>query len=374
MTLPQSFEGKFDGKTIFVTGHTGIIGSWLSLWLKKIGANVIGFSKEIHRPSLFDEINLENDVKHITGDINNLDEIKLHISNFKPDIVFHLAAQPLVIESYKKPIETIQTNVMGTANILESIRYVKSVKVCIVMTSDKCYANREIDYAYKESDPLGGHDTYSASKGAAELITSAFRSSFFNSNKIQDHNISVSSVRAGNVICGGDWAKDRIIPDCIRALIENKPILIRYPNSIRPWQHVLEPVSGMLCLASKMLDNPSKFADAWNFGPEITRQKVSVRELAEIVIKKWGGGSLEIDKEKLQEKHEANLLMLDSSKAINQLEWFPVFSLQEAIDATVAWYQSFVKKDDMKKVTYNQIETYVEKAKEMNISWAHSSV
>lgn len=362
------FEHQFKGKKILVTGHTGIIGSWLSLWLTKIGAKVVGFSNEVYKESLFELGNMSELLEHIEGDINDFDKIKQVILENKPEIIIHLAAQPLVIKSYEIPIETFQTNVIGTANVLQVIREAH-VRNAIIMTSDKCYENKETDYAYKETDPLGGHDPYSASKGAAELITASFRNSFFSSEKVPEYKTDISSVRSGNIIGGGDWAEDRIVPDCIRSLVNKKTIRIRNPQSIRPWQFVLEPISGIFSLLTKMIQEPGKYSSAWNFGPSLNNKKVTVKELVEKVIQNWGEGNWE-NVQKKDENHEANLLILDATKAITSLGWKPVFSTDDAVSKTISWYKAHSENKDIREFSLRQIEEYEQKAKEKNLEWA----
>jgi CDP-glucose 4,6-dehydratase len=374
MEHKETFDRTFDGKTIFVTGHTGFIGTWLITWLHNLGAKVVGFSLDIPtKPSMFEILDLAKDITHIMGDVKNSTHLEKCMSEFKPDMVFHLAAQPLVRLSYEKPVETFQTNVMGTANVLESIRKIPSVKVCIVMTSDKCYENREVQYAYKENDPLGGHDPYSASKGATELVVLSYRKSFFTKINKKGYQVGISTIRAGNVIGGGDWAEDRIVPDCIRSLMSKKDIQIRNPNSIRPWQFVLEPISGMLFLAMKMWKNPSHFSGPWNFGPPLSSPKNTVKELVLQIIDEWGEGKwIDVSQQSTIPPHEANLLMLDSTKAETLLGWSPVYNLKEAITKTMSWYNSYVDKpSQIKDFTKNQIQNYAKKAKQMNIMWAN---
>jgi len=377
INFTEFLKKKFKNKTVLVTGHAGFMGTWLSLWLHALGAQVIGYS--IEQPndhSIFNAISLENKITHVNGDVNDFSKINNCFRTYNPEFIFHLAAQPLVQESYIKPVETFQTNIMGTANLLESIRNSQSVTSCIVVTSDKCYENREIDYAYKENDPLGGYDPYSASKGAAELVTASYRNSFFNSHGIDKHKVSISSVRAGNIIGGGDWAKHRIVPDCIRSLIKKQKIPVRNPNAIRPWQYVLEPIFGMLLLMSKMTKEPEKFAQAWNFGPNISKNKVTVKELVSKIISEWGEGEwYDASKETSNLPHEANFLMLDSNKAKKLLGWLPVYTITETIVETSAWHREYVNKNsNMYEFSVNQINKYIQKAKHMNISWAHSSV
>ena len=367
--MSDIFESVFKNKTVFVTGHTGFIGSWLVQWLSDLGANVVGFSLEPPtNPSLFESIKLEKKLVHIIGNVNDQSKLEKSIQEHTPKFVFHLAAQPLVKTSYDQPVETIQTNVIGTTNLLESIRKTSSVKVCVIITSDKCYENKEINYAYKETDALGGYDPYSASKAAVELVTSSYRNSFFNPNNFAEHGISLSTSRIGNVIGGGDWAKDRLVPDIVRSLSTNHEIHIRNPMAVRPWQHVLEAISGLFCLSKKMYDEPTSFAQPWNFGPLLDNENLTVSQLNSQIISEWGSGNYNNTSQ--DEPHEANLLMLDSSKAINKLNWHPVYSIKEAITKTITWYKEyFTNKDNMEKFTQDQILEYVEQAKKMNLDW-----
>lgn len=368
MTSQELFENFFSGKTVFVTGHTGFIGSWISLWLKSLGANVIGYSIDIPtKPSMFEIIELKNSITHIVGDINNLQKLQNTLSEFKPSVIFHLAAQPIVRTSYEKPIQTLETNIIGTANLLESIRNISSVRSAVFLTSDKSYKNLEKNYAYTEDDPLGGHDTYSSSKAAAELIISSYRDSFF--HRIKDEfSIGIASVRAGNVIGGGDWGKDRLMPDCINSLLSKKKILIRNPDSVRPFQHVLEPIYGILKLSQKLYENPKNFSSSWNMGPNLSKEKTHVSKFVDKVIEKWGSGEWKnISNSSL--KHEAKLLMLNSSKAKKFLDWETNLTFDESISKTVSWYVAFNEnKLDMNKFTLSQIEDYLKKTKHMNTS------
>ena len=359
--MQKEFAKIFKGKTVLVTGHTGFIGTWMSLWLSLLGSKVIGFSDSIPtNPSMFETIHVQNDIHHIIGDVNNISQIRSIIKKRKPDIIIHLAAQSLVRESYSDPSKTFQTNVIGTLNVLESIRN-SSVKSCIIMTSDKCYLNKNSGQAFIENDPLGGNDPYSASKGAAELVTHAYRNSFFKQN-----NVGIATIRAGNVFGGGDWAKDRLIPDCIRSLILGKKIMIRNPNSVRPWQFVLEPISGIFYLLEKLNKNPNQFSEAWNFGPNISSKKLRVGELVTNVINEWGEGKWMKDS-KSNKYHEANSLMLNSSKAKRLLNWKPIYTINESTAETVEWYHKYREnKEDMKEFTIKQIMRYVTKAENMN--------
>jgi len=368
------FDRIFNRKTVFITGHTGFIGSWLSLWLQSCGAKVVGYSLDpLSNPSMFEIIKLENYISHIFGDIRDLSHLSNCLSKYEPEFVFHLAAQSLVGVSYQIPLETLMTNIIGTANVLEAIRNQKNIKACIVMTSDKCYENREQNCAFKENDPMGGYDPYSASKGAAELVTTCYRNSFFNPSEISEHHTSIATIRAGNVIGGGDWSDDRIIPDSVRSLISKKPILVRNPNSIRPWQHVLEPVSGTLCLARKMIDGPNEFAEAWNIGPKSTNNITTVKKLVSTIINEWGEGSWEDISKKNDQIHEANFLSLDSTKAMSRLDWKPIYSINEAISKTISWYNVYYnKKQDMLSFTISQIEDYIKKASQIGVGWVNS--
>ena len=372
MNTNIEFVKLFKNKTIFMTGHTGFIGSWLSFWLTSMGSKVVGYSLEPPtNPSLFDTLGLKDSLTHIIGDVNDKTKLYESIVTSNPDFVFHLAAQPLVTQSYEKPIETFQTNIMGTANLLDSMKQMSNISVCIVFTSDKCYENRETNHAYTENDPVGGHDPYSASKGSAELIVQSYRNSFFKSSN-DEQSTSIATIRSGNVIGGGDWAENRIVSDCIKSLINDKPIPLRNPQSIRPWQHVLEPISGIFCLAKKMWEDRISYSEPWNFGPDITNT-MNVKELVEQIINEWGMGSWE-DISHNDAPHEAKSLMLDSSKAKKSLDWNPVYSTKEAIEQTTRWYKEYYEKNvDMKDFTLSQIVHYVKKAEQLNIIWAKNT-
>ena len=372
MSLEHLFNGIFKNKTILVTGHTGFIGSWLVLWLQSLGAKVIGYSLEPPtKPSLFETLGLENEIIHIIGDIQDKQNLSDNIEKHKPEIVIHLAAQSLVRASYEDPSETFQTNILGAVNILDSIRKLDYVKACVIMTSDKCYQNLNSNHFHKETDPLGGNDPYSASKGAAEIITNSFRNSFFNTEKNHDKSTGIASVRAGNVIGGGDWARDRIIPDCITALTTDKKIRVRNPLSIRPWQFVLEPISGILWLSSKLYTNPKTYSTAWNFGPNQTN-KITVEKIVQNIIKIWNRGDwVDVSKESKDQSIESVSLLLDSTKALNSLEWKTIYSLETAINETISWYKSYYNNDAlMRELSINQIKHYSKKANQISITWA----
>lgn len=334
------FENFYNGKKVLITGHTGFKGSWLSIWLHELGAQVVGIAKNPNTSKdNFVLSNISEKITSLIGDIQDIEYIKQVFAKFQPEIVFHLAAQPLVRLSYEFPVETYNTNVMGTINILEAIRATKSVKVGIMITTDKCYENKEQIWGYRENESMGGHDPYSSSKGAAEIAIASWRMSFFNPEEYKKHGKSIASVRAGNVIGGGDWAKDRIIPDCIRSLEERKPIEIRFPNAVRPWQHVLEPLSGYLLLASKIWNEPTKYCEGWNFGPKI-ESIVTVWEMASKVIKEYGEGQL-LDFSDSSALHESKLLMLDISKAKFKINWEPKMNIDQTISLTIDWYKKY---------------------------------
>lgn len=350
----------FINKTILVTGHTGFKGSWLSIWLKELGAKVIGYSLDPYtKHDNFVKCGLSNKLNDIRGDIRDFDHLNKIFNKYSPEFVFHLAAQPLVRDSYLTPKETYDVNIGGTVNILENCRLSKSVKVIINVTSDKCYENRELKRGYCEKDRLGGHDPYSSSKGCSELITSAYRRSFFKPDLITNHGKALSSVRAGNVIGGGDWRTNRIIPDCIRDLENGKEILIRNPDAVRPWQFVLEPLGGYLILAAKIGENPEKYSGAWNFGPEKSSM-IPVKKLADLVIKYWGKGSWRSKSEK-SKMHETQLLYLNIEKVKKELGWIPLLSVNEAVENTIQWYLSYRKYNNMYDFCKKQIFDYMEK-------------
>ncbi len=366
MELKNILLKTFKGKTILITGHTGFTGGWLALWLDLLGANVIGFSFDIPTiPSFFQEVGLRERVTDLRGNILDANAAKEVIVKYSPEFIFHLAAQPLVRYSYKHPIETFSTNVMGTANVLEAIRLQNQPAVCICITSDKCYENREWDYAYRENDPLGGDDPYSASKAAAELIIESYRKSYFQI-PVGKSLVALSSARAGNIIGGGDWSTDRIIPDCIRSLASKDVIQVRNPKAIRPWQFVLDALNGYLCLAVRMKENPASYSEAWNFGPFHTNS-IEVGKLVEVVCREWGSGRwIDASKELEKQVHEATFLKLDVAKAISRLGWRPVYSLDETVRNTIAWYNNYYRKGiDSYEFSLNQIEEYMFKAKKI---------
>jgi len=324
------------GRRVFLTGHTGFKGSWLALWLQQLGADVTGYAlaPETERPSLFEAARVENGMRSMLADVRDLDALSRAMREARPEIVLHLAAQSLVRRSYAEPVSTYATNIMGTVHLLESCRQAPSVRAVVVVTSDKAYENREWPHAYRESDAMGGHDPYSSSKGCAELVTAAYRTSFFGSD-----GPGIASARAGNVIGGGDWAEDRLIPDLIRGFTEGRTVPIRSPGATRPWQHVLEPLRGYLILAERLATGPRDVAEGWNFGPT-DRSVVTVRVVAEGVARRWGGGELAFGSGG-DGLHEATFLGLDWGKARARLGWVPLLELEEAIDLTVGWYRAY---------------------------------
>jgi len=348
--MNQSF---WKGKTVFLTGHTGFKGGWMAHWLYELGASVYGFSLEPPtQPNFFTEIQLQKRLTQSTfGDIRDLAELTSALKQTKPDIIIHMAAQTLVRESYNIPVETFAANVMGTVNLLEAARQVGTAKAIVNITTDKCYENKEWLWPYRENDRLGGHDPYSASKACAEIAAAAYRNSF-----LADANIHLASVRAGNVIGGGDWATDRLIPDFLRALDAGETLKIRSPNAIRPWQHVLEPLSGYLLLAEKLYTEGRTFAEAWNFGPNEEDAK-SVGWIVNQLCAQIPGARWET--ENVKQPHEAGLLKLDISKAKAKLGWAPRWNLETALSKTVEWHQAWRNQEDIAEVTSSQIQAYI---------------
>jgi CDP-glucose 4,6-dehydratase len=345
------------GRRVLITGHTGFKGSWLSLWLHRLGAEVTGFALPPPTdPSLFEQARVAELVRHVAGDVRDLATVEQVIQETRPDVVFHLAAQPLVRYSYDEPVETYATNVMGTVHVLDACRRAASVQAVVCVTSDKCYENREWDRAYRENDAMGGHDPYSSSKGAAEIVVSAYRRSYF-----QD-GARVASARAGNVIGGGDWAQDRLVPDIIRALIAGQPPLIRSPQSVRPWQHVLDALGGYLLLAEKLLEGGDLYSSGWNFGPAETDTR-PVAYVADQLLSAWGAKGWDSPAE--PQRHEAVQLRLDSAKARAELGWLPVLSLDEALAQTAEWHKQVHGGADPREVTLREIGDYMDKAGSM---------
>jgi len=344
-------------KRVLLTGHTGFKGSWLSLWLQSMGARVVGYAlAPPTNPSLFEVADVGNGMTSIMGDIRDLDQLHAVVATHQPEIVIHMAAQALVRHSYVAPVETYSTNVMGTVNVLEAVRRTRSVRAVVNVTSDKCYENREWSWGYRENEAMGGYDPYSNSKGCAELVTAAYRNSYFHPEKYAEHGVAIASGRAGNVIGGGDWADDRLIPDTLRAITEGKPVNIRNPHAVRPWQHVLEPLSGYLLLAQKLHEEGAAFAEGWNFGPQAEDAK-PVQWIVENLTTAWGdGASWLLDGG--DHPHEAHYLKLDCSKANGQLHWYPQWRLERALNAIVEWHRAHLDGQDMRTATIRQIDAY----------------
>ena len=349
MTVNPTF---WRGKRVFLTGHTGFKGSWLALWLQSMGAHVVGYAlAPPTNPSLFEVAEVGKGMTSVIGDIRDLAKLQAVFAEHCPEIVIHMAAQPLVRYSYQNPVETYATNVMGTVHVLESARHTPSVKAVVNVTTDKCYENYEWLWGYREDEPMGGHDPYSNSKGCSELVTSAYRRSF-----LQDQGIAVASARAGNVIGGGDWAADRLVPDILRAFEQNQPVIIRNPHATRPWQHVLEPLSGYLSLTEHLYTDGQEFAEGWNFGPHDDDAR-PVQWIVEHMANSWGNGaSWQLDGG--AHPHEANYLKLDISKAKARLGWKPSWPLATALPHITAWHQAWLANDDMKKLCLAQIQKY----------------
>ncbi|SJZ57916.1 CDP-glucose 4,6-dehydratase [Cetobacterium ceti] len=355
----KNFNNIYKGKKVLITGHTGFKGSWLAIWLESLGATVIGYALDPYtEKDNFVLSKIGEKIIDIRGDIRDRNKLREVFEKYKPEVVFHLAAQPLVRLSYDIPVETYEVNVMGTINIMEEIRRSSETKVGILITTDKCYENREQIWGYRENEPMGGYDPYSSSKGACEIAINSWRRSFFNPKDYEKHGKSIASVRAGNVIGGGDWAKDRIIPDCIRALENNQPIDIRMPKAIRPWEHVLEPLSGYLLLGQKMLENPGKYCEGFNFGPTLDAI-IPVWDVATLMTKYYGKGELK-DSSKGNELHEAKLLLLDITKARFELNWKPTLTIEESIELTADWYKRY-KDEEVFSLCIEQIEKFSRK-------------
>lgn len=346
------------GKKVFLTGHTGFKGSWLSLWLTSMGAKVTGYALAPNTtPNLFSILGIEALIErsHI-ADICDLEKLQNAMIEIRPDVVIHMAAQPLVRYSYANPVETYATNVMGTIHVLESTRSIDSVRATVVVTTDKCYENTERLEGYRESEPMGGHDPYSNSKGCAELVTAAYRQSYFPESKFLEHRHAIASARAGNVLGGGDWSEDRLIPDAIKAFEIRQSLNIRNPLATRPWQHVLEPLSGYLVLAQALYQNGPQYMGAWNFGPRDEDVK-TVKEVVDLLISKWASPAA-WEQDPGSHPHEAHSLRLNISKAQEQLGWAPKWSLDAAIDHIVSWQQAYQNKQDMKAISLSQIHSY----------------
>lgn len=361
----KMFNDCYSGKKVIVTGHTGFKGSWLCAWLQKLGAEVVGVALEPNsKPSHFELLKLDME-SHLV-DIRDYKEIHKIFTKISPDVVFHLAAQPLVRDSYNDPLYTFGTNVIGTANVLNACRELDMIKAVVIVTTDKCYENKEWVWGYRENDPMGGHDPYSASKGCAELVVASYRDSFFNLQQFgKKHNTLIASARAGNVIGGGDWSKDRLIPDIIEAAVTKNVVQIRNPNATRPWQHVLECLSGYLCLGEKLFCGDAKFAEAWNFAPT-DDGTATVLNVVKKIKQQWPLVNYAIQQNQDQ-PHEANLLKLDCSKANAILQWKNVWDLAQTISVTTEWYKAFHETQAIR--TLEDIERYISDAKNASLKW-----
>jgi CDP-glucose 4,6-dehydratase len=350
----------WQGKRVFLTGHTGFKGGWLSLWLQKLGAQLTGFALPAPTsPSLFEQASVAQGMTSVIGDIRDMAALSAAMRDAEPEIVIHMAAQPLVRRSYIDPIETYSTNVMGTVHLLEALRQMGSVRAVVNVTTDKCYENREWVWPYRENEPMGGYDPYSNSKGCSELVTSAYRNSFFNPGKYTEHRLGLASARAGNVIGGGDWAADRLIPDILASFADGQPVRIRHLHAIRPWQHVLEPLRGYLALAQHLYEDGPAFSEAFNFGP-LTEDARPVQWIVEHMTQLWGQGA-SWSQDSGQHPHEATHLKLDISKAAARLGWQPQLRLQDALELTVEWSTRHRKGEDARQITEQQIANYMAK-------------
>ena len=349
----NDFLSTYTGKKVFITGHTGFKGSWLGFLLKELGATVRGFALAPETEfSLFELLHLQNNIDHCIGDIRDATSLKKAIDDFQPEFVFHLAAQAIVTKSYDDPVKTFDTNIMGSVNLLDAVKQCESVKSLVYITSDKCYENVEWLWGYRENDRLGGHDPYSASKAAAEIVFSAYARSFFSLRP----DLGAATTRAGNVIGGGDWSSNRLIPDCLRAIKNNLPVKLRNPSATRPWQHVLEPISGYLQLGHRLFFNPDQYSGSWNFGPSATEIR-TVEEVVTSLINHLGRGSIELE-ENNQKIHEATLLQLNCEKAKQLLDWAPRWDVERALKATGDWYKVFLKGGSIKDISRKQLNDY----------------
>ncbi|MDD4892588.1 MAG: CDP-glucose 4,6-dehydratase [Candidatus Rickettsiella isopodorum] len=342
----------WNGKNVLITGHTGFKGTWLSLWLQSLGANCVGFSLEPPtKPNLFDSVQLCKSMMSIIGDIRDFELVQRVLKKHQPEIIIHMAAQPLVNFSYQEPLMTYSTNIIGTTNLLEAARFTDSIKAIVNVTSDKCYQNQELDRGYHEEDSLGGYDPYSSSKACSELVTQAYSYSY-----LKNKEINIATARAGNVIGGGDWGQNRLVPDVVKACIKQKNIFLRYPNALRPWQHVLEPLYGYLTLAKQLFESPPSFTQAWNFGPN-EEQDRTVSWLTDALIKHWESGIKWIQNTS-EQPYETSLLRLNSTKAKEFLAWKSQWPIETAIVKTIEWYKNYLKEKNMQEITLAQIDEF----------------
>ena len=368
--MRNAFGGVFDGVTVLVTGHTGFKGSWLSIWLRELGANVVGYSLEPPtRPSNFEDSRLATHVADIRADVRDFEKLRSVLEEHRPRIVFHLAAQTLVLESYQNPLDTFHINSSGTVNVLEAIRTTDCVEAAVCVTTDKCYENQDFIWGYRETDTLGGHDPYSASKAMAELAVASYRRSY----SVGGALAPVATVRAGNVIGGGDWSENRLVPDCMRSLLEGQDLTLRNPSHVRPWQHVVEPLAGYMWLAAKLLSEGGSYAEAWNFGPAML-EMVTTEQLVQEAIRLWGHGSYTSGSGQVEK--ETTLLNLNWEKAARRLDWRPVFDWREAIRVTVDWFKTYEERlgasesPDMYDTCAEHIRAYSDRARAAGVAWA----
>lgn len=374
--MKNSYSGLFRNRRVLVTGHTGFKGSWLSIWLKELGAEVIGFSLDLPtEPSNFSLSRMKSRLTDLRGDIRHFDAIERVVREYKPEIVFHLAAQTIVSRAVTDPVETIETNLLGTVHVLEAIRTVNdgSVRALVSVTSDKCYKNQEWVWAYRENDPLGGMDPYSASKTMAENAVASYEKSYFPPEAYERHGVSIASVRSGNVIGGGDFGDHRIVPDCMKALMAEKPIPVRNPSSIRPWQYILDPLSGYLCLAARLFEGGAALSGPWNFGP-LERKGITVQQLVGQILKIWGKGSW-AQASSAATFSEPVLVQVSWEKAANILDWQPVYTCEEGLVETLSWFTEYQKRSqgggkiDMHDVCIDQIHRYTDYARRCKLDW-----
>lgn len=357
MVMNKLFGGIYKGRKVLITGHTGFKGSWLSILLNQLGADIYGYALEPPtNPSLYELAEVDQLVASTIGDIRDYNLVLSTFKKYLPEIIIHMAAQPLVRESYKNPRETYETNVMGTVNVFEAARHTESVRVILNVTTDKCYENKEWNWGYRENEPMGGYDPYSNSKGCSELVTTSFRDSFFNPKEYSKHGVALASARAGNVIGGGDWATDRLIPDFFRAILKGKKVVIRNPNAIRPWQHVLEPLSGYLTLCEKLYSVGAAYAEGWNFGPD-DRDSQNVEWITNKICALWAAGAAyKVDA--APQPHEVNYLKLDCSKAKSMLNWHAKWTIEKALKEIVAWTKEYQNNADLRQTCIHQINDY----------------
>jgi CDP-glucose 4,6-dehydratase len=373
--MHHSFGQIYTGKTVLITGHTGFKGSWLTHWLQLLGANVVGFSLEPPtEPNMFTLTGAGQGIVDVRGDVRDAAALQSLLSTYQPQVIFHLAAQPLVIPGYQDPINTFSTNTTGTINLLDAIRHSvlsphSSPLAVVCITTDKVYENQDMPWGYRENDRLGGADPYSASKAMAELAVSAYRHSYFPLAKYEQHRVAIASTRAGNVIGGGDFAPYRLVPDCMKALLADEPLGLRNPNATRPWQHVLEPVAGYLWLGAKLLTDGPRFAEPWNFGPQ-ERRGISTRQMVEKAIELWESGAWTHLEPEVVWK-ESHWLTMNWDKAARLLGWQPIYAWDEALAETVAWFKAYQRGDDMAQVTLEQIERYTVCGREQQLPWTN---